>query len=188
MFLSIESTIAGIDHGNSSMQFPSVYSENEHSELTARLCDFDASNDLESPINGRYRFMSRPRPYPEFLHEIKRQKLEDQINEWKKTKHKKIMNKLRVKEAAISGWELKQRRMAMKEMKKVESKLEKKRAEALEKMKKKISRAQRKAEQKKAVERKATIKRISTINKISEKIRSAKSSLWLKLIKVILVH
>nr|XP_027192502.1 uncharacterized protein LOC101499119 [Cicer arietinum] len=69
----------------------------------------------------RTRLISKPKPYDEFLNEIRRKKLEADKVARNKAKHLQLMHRLRRKEEAINDWELQQTRKAMDHMDKIQA-------------------------------------------------------------------
>ncbi|KAG6749330.1 hypothetical protein POTOM_046374 [Populus tomentosa] len=119
--------------------------EKKHDDSDPK-CNYNInSSDTDSVDCGNHKLMTRPKPYSDFLDEIKAQELEAQMGAWKKAKHRELMNKLRRNEAVIRDWEYKQTQKALKDMRKVENKLERKRAEALERAQKRINKARKEA-------------------------------------------
>ncbi|KAK9274098.1 hypothetical protein L1049_018912 [Liquidambar formosana] len=64
----------------------------DKSSLECRQSRYE-SPGFESPFDGRHKLMTRPKPYREFLDEIKRLELEARINAWKSARHMKYMDK-----------------------------------------------------------------------------------------------
>ena len=51
------------------------------------------SSDAGSVDCGNHKLMTRPKPYSDFLDEMKAQELEAQMGAWKKAKHRELMTK-----------------------------------------------------------------------------------------------
>ncbi|CAN6562522.1 unnamed protein product [Malus baccata var. baccata] len=159
----------------------SVYNE-EYKHIVPSA---DQSSDEESDgrsLNFRTeKLMDRPKPYHEFLDEVKNQELKAEIKAWKKAEHMRLMTRLRKEEAAIDDWEFKQTSKALKEIKKLESKLEKERAKAVENTWKTISIAKEEANNKKIKVRRSTIGKISSVSETYQKASfSTKKFIWHK--------
>ncbi|KAK9142984.1 hypothetical protein Syun_012384 [Stephania yunnanensis] len=139
-------------------------------------------DELSSSITGvETMSMTRPRPYNDFLDEVKKKEFEDQIDAWKEAKLTKLMNKLRKRENAVNAWEHKQTWKATMEMKKTEKELERQRSMALKKMKESISDITTKADEKRARERQCTMNAIAKVTRTADKSRDSRSSIRLKL-------
>ncbi|KAK9148277.1 hypothetical protein Scep_007034 [Stephania cephalantha] len=139
-------------------------------------------DELSSSITGvETMSMTRPRPYNDFLDEVKKKEFEDHIDAWKEAKHTKLMNKLRKRENAINAWEHKQTWKATMEMKKTENELERQRSMALMKMKESISDITKKADEKRARERQSTMNAIAKVTRTADKSRDSRSRIRLKL-------
>ncbi|GAB2271047.1 hypothetical protein Dimus_005897 [Dionaea muscipula] len=130
------------------------------------------------------RWMRRPKPYSEFLDEVKRQQIDAQIETWKKAKDDNLRNRLRTKEAEIDEWERRQIHKAQQEMKNYEKLLQEKRVKALQRMQEKINSTNMEAKNRKAREQHSFLSETSKVAKISEKMHTTKSAIWLKLISL----
>ncbi|KAJ1388197.1 hypothetical protein SESBI_39301 [Sesbania bispinosa] len=89
-----------------------------HGQTTLISSNYGA---FKSGSNERRRLMCRPKPYDEFLNEVRRKKLEAERNARTKAKHVELMRRMRRKEEAINDWELWQTRKAMDEMDKTQA-------------------------------------------------------------------
>ncbi|GAV69582.1 Remorin_C domain-containing protein [Cephalotus follicularis] len=156
-------------------------------EDSSSICDEESRHSSYNRVGnagssgGPEKLMTRPKPFHAFMDQVRTQEFEAEIDAWKKAKHRKLMTKLRRKEGAISDWEFQQTMKAMKEMKKLESKLERSRVEALETTQKRIDRARKEATEKKKKARESAVKKISRVTSLSQKIRATKNFNWLKL-------
>lgn len=72
-------------------QESSVYEDFSHMARAEQSANEES--DGESPIVGRDKLMDRPKPYHEFLDEVKKQKLRAEVEAWKKAEHMKLMTK-----------------------------------------------------------------------------------------------
>lgn len=160
-------------------QESSVYEDFSH--MASAEQSANEESDGESPIVGRDKLMDRPKPYHEFLDEVKKQKLRAEVEAWKKAEHMKLMTKLRREEAAIEEWEFKQTSKALEQIKKLENKLEKQRAKAVENTWKTINITKEEAKKKKARARQSTIGRISAVSENQRCNSSTKTVMWHKL-------
>ncbi|XP_011033335.1 PREDICTED: uncharacterized protein LOC105131845 isoform X2 [Populus euphratica] len=156
-YRSRQSAVADAEvHSRTSSSFLDDDNEKKHGHSDPK-CNYSInSSDADSVDCGNHKLMTRPKPYSDFLDEIKAPELEAQMGAWKKAKHRELMNKLRRNEAVIRDWEYKQTHKALKDMRKVENKLERKRAEALERAQKRINKARKEANE----ERNKNCKRI----------------------------
>ncbi|KAJ6344408.1 hypothetical protein OIU76_006013 [Salix suchowensis] len=141
------------------------------------------SSDAGSVDCGNHKLTTRPKPYSDFLDEMKAQELEAQMGAWKKAKHRELMTKLSRNEAVIHDWEYKQTQKALKDMRKVENKLERKRAEALERAHKRINKARNEANKAAGKLRESAMKKVTKIARESET-QGTKNPIWRKLLKL----
>ncbi|XP_061997369.1 uncharacterized protein LOC133715071 [Rosa rugosa] len=171
-----------VEHqSNSEREERSVDEEDSHLACGEQSTN-EESDGGGSPIAGRDKLMERPKPYHEFLDEVKKQELQAEVEAWKKAEQMKLMTKLRREEAAIEEWEFKQTSKALKDIKKLEIKLEKQRAKAVENTWKTISLTKEEANRRKIRARQCTIGRISAVSENYQKSNSStKSLVWNKL-------
>ncbi|KAF7844914.1 carboxy-terminal region remorin [Senna tora] len=155
-----------LEHGVYSMTLPS--SVKEDSNFTVYEGQSRLASKSKSGCTERRLVMSRPKPYNAFLNEVEMQKLEAERDSWKRAKHVQLMDRMRIKEAAIDDWELEQTRIAMEKMKKLKNKLEIKQLKLSAMTQKTISLLKQKAEKKKKNLRRKTIEKITAASNLSE--------------------
>lgn len=164
-------------HSRTLSSFLDDDNEKKHDDSDPK-CNYNInSSDADSVDCGNHKLMTRPKPYSDFLDEIKAQELEAQMGAWKKAKHRELMNKLRRNEAVIRDWEYKQTQKALKDTRKVENKLERKRTEALERAQKRINKARKEANKAAGKVIESAMKKGSKIAKESEIPRHQKPNL-----------
>ncbi|GMH31272.1 hypothetical protein Nepgr_033115 [Nepenthes gracilis] len=122
----------------------------------------------------------RPKPYTDFLDQLKTQQIDAQIDTWCKSKHIKLQNKLRRKDADIDAWEWREINKAKQDMKTVEKKLQEKRAKAEEKMQVRIGHVKMVSANERTRWQRLISRKMSEVAKASEKMRATKSMTWLK--------
>ncbi|KAJ4827651.1 hypothetical protein Tsubulata_008273 [Turnera subulata] len=141
-------------------------------------CTHQNDSDI-SHNSGRSSLQTRPVPYSVFLEDVKAKELKARADAWKQAEERELMNKLRMKEAAIREWEFKLTAKAMKDLKKLESKLER----AARRTQDRITSAREKAKKKVMKERASTNEKISSIRTKSA-IQGPESTTWLKRIQL----
>ncbi|CAK7347842.1 unnamed protein product [Dovyalis caffra] len=117
------SAVAAIDpevHIRTLSSFLNEDNEKRHHDSDPECNHKIYSSDADSVDCGNHKLMTRPKPYRDFLDEIKAQELEAQMGAWKKAKHRELMSNLTRKEAVIRDWEYKQTQKALKDIRKME--------------------------------------------------------------------
>ncbi|KAF9668772.1 hypothetical protein SADUNF_Sadunf14G0038200 [Salix dunnii] len=170
-------------HSRTLSSFLNEDNEKQHNDSNPKYNHNINSSDAGSVDRGNHKLMTRPKPYSDFLDEMKAQELEAQMGEWKKAKHRELMTKLRRNEAVIHDREYKQTQKALKDMRKVENKLEWKRAEALERAHKRINKARNEANKAADKVRESAMKKVAKVARESET-QGTKNPIWRKLFKL----
>ncbi|KAK7837235.1 hypothetical protein CFP56_021464 [Quercus suber] len=113
------------DHELSNQTLPPVEEESEvPEELSNVACgnsihgasEADNLNNIEQKS-----LLTRLKPYHAFLDDVKRHKIDAEIEAWKKAKYLKLMSKLERKEEDINDWEFEKTKKAKEEMKQFEA-------------------------------------------------------------------
>lgn len=93
-YRSRQSAVADAEvHSRTLSSFLDDDNEKKHDDSDPK-CNYNInSSDADSVDCGNHKLMTRPKPYIDFLDEIKAQELEAQMGAWKKAKHRELMNK-----------------------------------------------------------------------------------------------
>uniref|UniRef100_A0A7N0SZI9 Remorin C-terminal domain-containing protein n=1 Tax=Kalanchoe fedtschenkoi TaxID=63787 RepID=A0A7N0SZI9_KALFE len=138
-WMSCSSVYESAMGGNDQVTLPSIHEEENNVN----------ENEEESPFLAYHKLLNRPKPYHDFLNEFEKQEVDSKAN----AQHFDHIQKLRKREAAISEWEKKETRKAVKEVAELKSKQKKEMAKAKEKLLQKLDRIRSKATEKTAKER-----------------------------------